>query len=144
MGIHGKERPCTACGNRSRDRAPDFCLGKLPAVRQACCGHGRPEDAYFIFDNGVEVRGADAVRLRECWIHSTVTPSIVISVYLRVLNVETTYRLCQLCNTGLLRMHELVTFAETFRRNSLDIVPFCDILEVYSERKPQFWRNTWE
>jgi hypothetical protein len=148
MGRYGKERPCTACGKRSRERAPDFCLGKLPHVRQACCGHGHPEDAFFIFDNGVEVRGADAVRLQECWIHTCLSQSEVIEAYLLVLDVEVVYRLCLLGNMGLLRTHELVAIAETFRRNSLDIVPFCDILEIYSKRNPRsairFWRHTWD
>lgn len=79
---------------------PDFCLGKLPYVRQACCGHGCPEEAYFIFQNGVEVRGADAVRLRECWTQTCVASSIAIAVYLLVLDVERTYRLCLLCGLG--------------------------------------------
>ena len=97
---YGRERPCTRCDNQSD--GPDYCLGKLPCVRQACCGRGHPEDAYFIFHNGVEVRGADAVRLRECWIHNCVTPRDAIEIYLRLLNVESTYWLCQMCNIGVI------------------------------------------
>ena len=34
----------------------DPCLGYLPGVRYACCGHGE-EHGYIFFDNGVVVRG---------------------------------------------------------------------------------------
>jgi len=110
-------------------------------VRQACCGHGRPEDAYFIFDNGVEVRGADAVRLRECWSFGHATPGDVIELYLLVLDVEKTYRLCQMCNIGVVTVADVLKIVDTFCRKALDFGPVCDILEVDIERKPRFWRQ---
>ena len=140
MRLYGKERPCTRCDNISR--GPDFCLGRMPSVRQACCGHGHPEDAYFTFHNGVEVRGEEAVRLQECWKHFRITPHDVIEMYLRVLDVEGTYRLCQMCNIGVVTVPELVRIIDTLRRNSLDIAPFCDILEVYSNPNPETPMNT--
>ena len=127
-----RERCCARCGNLSD--GPDYCLGNLPLVRAACCGHGYPEDAYFIFHNGVEVRGEEAVKLQECWIHNCAAPGDVIEVYLRVLDVGSTYRLCQLCNLGVITLPAVIKVIDTIRRNSLDIVPLCDILEVYSER----------
>jgi len=33
----------------------DPCLGKLPGVKFACCGHGK-RFGYIFFDNGVTVR----------------------------------------------------------------------------------------
>ena len=138
----GRERPCTACGKRSRERGPDTCLGMISQVRQACCGHGHPEDAYFIFHNGVELRGADAVRLQECWIHNNVTPHDVIEVYLAVRNVEIAYRLCQMGNIGVFKLAEVLRIIDNLRRNSLDIAPFCDILEVYSNPNPETNMNT--
>lgn len=99
------------CGNLSD--GPDYCLGSLPLVRAACCGHGHPEDAYFIFHNGVEVRGEEATRLQECWIHNCAAPGDVIEVYLRVLNVEVTYRLCQLCNTGAVTLPAAIKVIDT-------------------------------
>ena len=113
----GRERPCTACGKRSRERGPDTCLGMMSQVRRACCGHGHPEDAYFIFHNGVEVRGADAVRLRECWTHFCITPHDVIEAYLWVQDVEDTYRLCQMCNIGVGTLSELSRIVGLFCRN---------------------------
>ena len=128
MFKYGKERPCTRCDNLSD--GPDRCLGRLPYVRQACCGHGCPEDAYFVFDNGVEVRGADAVKLRECWTHNCVTPRLVIEVFLQTLNVKVTYRLCQLHTAGAISTGALAWVGGAICRKSVDIAPICGILEV--------------
>lgn len=35
---------------------PDPCLGELPGVLGACCGHGDPKVAYVTFENGVVLR----------------------------------------------------------------------------------------
>jgi hypothetical protein len=37
------ERPCVQCGLLSVPDGPDPCLGMLPGVRAACCGHGGEE-----------------------------------------------------------------------------------------------------
>lgn len=34
-------RPCPRCGCRSTPEGHDTCLGYLPGMREACCGHGR-------------------------------------------------------------------------------------------------------
>ena len=132
VNLCGRERPCTACGKRSRERGPDTCLGMLSSVRQACCGHGHPEDAYFIFHDGVEVRGADAVRLQECWKHFHITPHDVIEMYLRVLDVEGTYRVCRVCSAAGVTLSDVLKVLDTFCRKALDFVPICGILGVYS------------
>jgi len=36
---------------------PDPCLGYLPGVVFACCGHGNKQDMYIAFENGVVIRG---------------------------------------------------------------------------------------
>lgn len=54
-GYGGKDRPCIKCGKDNEN--VDACLGMLPGVSNACCGHGDPEQAYIIFDNGIAVRG---------------------------------------------------------------------------------------
>lgn len=38
-----------------RGETPDPCLGMLPGVKYACCGHG--DEGYISFDNGVIIRG---------------------------------------------------------------------------------------
>jgi hypothetical protein len=53
------KRPCGHCGKRgnSNDGQPDPCLGQLPGVTNACCGHGDPDQAYVCFRGGVVLRG---------------------------------------------------------------------------------------
>jgi hypothetical protein len=40
---------------------PDPCLGLLPGVTDACCGHGDRSRAFVAFENGVLIRGFDWV-----------------------------------------------------------------------------------
>ena len=34
------ERSCVRCGNMPTSEGHDACLGELPGVEYACCGHG--------------------------------------------------------------------------------------------------------
>lgn len=56
--IDGKyqERPCGHCGKPNTEEGHDGCLGLLPGVINACCGHGTDE-GYIMFENGVTIRG---------------------------------------------------------------------------------------
>lgn len=58
-GGGGEVRPCKKCGQKewSGDGAVDACLGTLPGVTNACCGHGVPSHAYVCFEGGVVLRG---------------------------------------------------------------------------------------
>ena len=50
-------RACVACGlKRTEAYGPDPCLGYLPGVRNACCGHG-VQYGYIQFENGLVIRG---------------------------------------------------------------------------------------
>lgn len=49
-------RPCTKCGKMPTHEGYDACLGKLPGVSAACCGHG-VEEGYILFVNGTTIRG---------------------------------------------------------------------------------------
>jgi hypothetical protein len=40
------DRACGHCGLPNGAEGHDACLGTLPGVRNACCGHGCPADAY--------------------------------------------------------------------------------------------------
>lgn len=40
-GWGGEERPCPQCGALADAGGPDPCMGVLPGVSAACCGHGR-------------------------------------------------------------------------------------------------------
>lgn len=55
----GEVRPCAACGEcyTLGEGEVDPCLGVLPGVDNACCGHGRREESYIRFSNGVTVTG---------------------------------------------------------------------------------------
>lgn len=49
------ELECPKCEMKIEDDA-DPCLGYLPGVRNACCGHGVHE-GYIEFENGVRIVG---------------------------------------------------------------------------------------
>ena len=57
---------CPNCGRRPGKDGEDFCLGKLPGVKAACCGHGTGE-GYILFRNGVTIRfnGATIERFKK-------------------------------------------------------------------------------
>ena len=48
---------CGACKMPWRADGVDPCMGRLPGVVNACCGHGEPAQAYIEFENGVSVAG---------------------------------------------------------------------------------------
>ena len=52
------ERPCVQCGQLAAPDGPDPCLGLLPDVKAACCGHG-VEEPYVVVHG--TVRGPQAL-----------------------------------------------------------------------------------
>jgi len=58
-------RACGECGLGNTPEGHDGCLGTLPGVMNACCGHGVEPDAYIQYLAGGDVRGAEAVRVIE-------------------------------------------------------------------------------
>lgn len=55
------ERPCGNCGLTRTNDGHDGCLGELSGIRNACCGHGRVNEAYLQYWNGAEIRGKMAI-----------------------------------------------------------------------------------
>jgi len=58
-GFDGVVRSCAKCGlvfEGSNKGGSDPCLGDLPGVDSACCGHGVREKSYIRFTNGVVIR----------------------------------------------------------------------------------------
>jgi len=55
----GEVRACAKCGAKFPlgEGEVDPCLGVLPGVDNACCGHGVRENSYIRFINGVVVTG---------------------------------------------------------------------------------------
>lgn len=49
-----KKRPCKRCGKMSTKKGYDPCLGYLPGVSSACCGHGLG-GGHIIFNNGKKI-----------------------------------------------------------------------------------------
>lgn len=53
-----QEKPaCGHCGLDNREDGADACLGAIPGVVAACCGHGEDKMAYMMFENGHVIRG---------------------------------------------------------------------------------------
>lgn len=47
--IEAEERPCVVCHVTVGRDDPDPCIGMLPGVTSACCGHG-VESLFIVFD----------------------------------------------------------------------------------------------
>lgn len=45
-------RPCAKCGEKRHVDQPDPCLGWLPGVSFACCGHGVEGMGYIVYNDG--------------------------------------------------------------------------------------------
>jgi len=56
-----RDRPCGICHQMSTPEGHDACLGELPGVVNACCGHGDNRSAYVQLADGQEIRGPDAL-----------------------------------------------------------------------------------
>ena len=57
------DRPCGYCGKENTPEGHDGCLGTLPGVMNACCGHGEQEDAYVQFLDGKSIHGKNALQI---------------------------------------------------------------------------------
>ena len=63
-GYGGKNRPCVKCGKTfdgSYKGDADPCLGVLPGVDNACCGHGIKAESYIRFTNGTVIKNFDRI-----------------------------------------------------------------------------------
>lgn len=56
-------RPCGQCGIATGKDGHDPCLGTLPGVMNACCGHGAVKGAYIQFTGGLILRNRMATAL---------------------------------------------------------------------------------
>lgn len=54
------DRPCGYCGGKETPEGHDKCLGTLPGLMNACCGHGQPEEAYVQFLDATVINGNSA------------------------------------------------------------------------------------
>ena len=51
---------CGYCGSSKTKAGHDGCLGELPNIMNACCGHGNTDEMYIQYLNGVCVQGKEA------------------------------------------------------------------------------------
>ncbi len=56
-----QRRKCGHCENEETKEGHDACLGTLPGIMNACCGHGVEGDAYVQYPSGDCMRGIEAV-----------------------------------------------------------------------------------
>jgi hypothetical protein len=56
-----REPACGHCGQYPTPKGHDRCLGTLPGVMNACCGHGGAKSAYVQFPDGVRISGVAAL-----------------------------------------------------------------------------------
>jgi len=65
----GEVRPCIKCGKLFTlgEGEVDPCLGILPGVDNACCGHGTHSRSYIRFTNGVVIENFDEINYTEKW-----------------------------------------------------------------------------
>lgn len=54
-------RPCGHCNKHKTKDGHDACLGALPGVSNACCGHGDVLDTYIQFNGGKIINGQQAM-----------------------------------------------------------------------------------
>lgn len=55
-------RACGECGEPNTAEGHDACIGALPGVMNACCGHGVTAEAYVQFEGGGLISGQAAVQ----------------------------------------------------------------------------------
>ena len=58
--VYQNRRACGECHKPDTIDGHDACLGTLPGVMNACCGHGNQEEAYIQWPDGSCIRGFDA------------------------------------------------------------------------------------
>lgn len=58
----GFERDCGYCGKSNTKEGHDGCLGEIPNVMNACCGHGEEREAYLQYWDGSVIAGSQAIK----------------------------------------------------------------------------------
>lgn len=55
-------RACGKCRQPNRADGHDACIGKLPGVMNACCGHGETAVAYVQYSDGSRISEEEALK----------------------------------------------------------------------------------
>lgn len=59
-----ESRTCGHCEMHNTEEGHDACLGALPGVMNACCGHGQTNATYVQLLDGHCIHGVDAVMMQ--------------------------------------------------------------------------------
>jgi hypothetical protein len=70
-----KDKPCGICHLPFTPEGHDPCIGTLPGVMNACCGHGRTGDAYVQFSEYHIIAGNDALKYIGQHVNGVKTPN---------------------------------------------------------------------
>lgn len=62
---HDRNRACGACQLPNTPEGHDGCIGTLPNVKNACCGHGSIREAYVQFNDNHRIEGQAAIDFME-------------------------------------------------------------------------------
>ena len=62
---YNKNRLCGKCKQDNTAEGHDTCLGTLPGLMNACCGHGKTKEAYIQFLDGFSIHGKKAKIIQE-------------------------------------------------------------------------------
>lgn len=57
----GNERSCGNCGKENTKEGHDGCIGTIPNIMNACCGHGDTDGAYIQYWDKSIIRGKEAL-----------------------------------------------------------------------------------
>jgi hypothetical protein len=60
-GIDSNHPECGFCGLDTPESGHDPCVGELPSVMNACCGHGQTDEAYVQFSQNCRISGQSAL-----------------------------------------------------------------------------------
>lgn len=63
--VSGEDRECGFWQKPADKNGHDSCLGVLPGVMNACCGHGNISEAYVQFNEDNCIRGKEAILVIE-------------------------------------------------------------------------------
>lgn len=66
---------CAKCKKGPTKEGHDGCLGTLPGVMNACCGHGNDRQAYIQYWNGNRIAGDEATTEQARLIRETINAS---------------------------------------------------------------------
>lgn len=63
--LNWQDRDCGHCHLPNRQDGHDACIGELPGVKNACCGHGVTSQAYVQYPDGSTENGEKVLRIFE-------------------------------------------------------------------------------